>query len=90
VVITATTAAAATAVGRRERKKQQTRAALVDAALRLAAERGLDSVTVEEISEAADVSSRTFFNYFNTKGARGNYLVVVPLWTGISLFGCDH
>ena len=53
--------------GRRERKKLATRQALMDAALRLVADRGLEQVTVEDISEAADVATRTFFNYFSSK-----------------------
>lgn len=51
----------------RERKKRATRAALAEAAVRLAAEHGADKVTVEAISAAAGVSVRTFFNYFDSR-----------------------
>ena len=53
--------------GRRQRRAAETRLKLFRCALALIAERGLPNVTVEDITEAADVGKGTFFNYFETK-----------------------
>lgn len=52
---------------RRERARQAKRRAIAAAAVRLALDRGLEAVSIEAISRAADISPRTFFNYFSAK-----------------------
>lgn len=66
-VILARDAANPPAPGRRERRAAETRLKLFRCALQLFAERGFPNVTVEDITEAADVGKGTFFNYFETK-----------------------
>lgn len=53
--------------GRRERKKLETRRAIRETALSLFEQYGYANVTVEQISEAADVSPVTFYRHFGTK-----------------------
>jgi AcrR family transcriptional regulator len=56
-----------TSVSLRERKKEATRQALHEAVLHLAMAKGLDAVTVDAIADRANVSRRTFSNYFANK-----------------------
>lgn len=57
------------ALSRRERQKKETRERIFRAAIELFAERGPQSVTIEQIAERADVGKGTFFNYFANKEA---------------------
>lgn len=56
-------------VGLRERKRLATRRSIQLAAISLVRENGLERLTVDEIGRVADISPRTFFNYFPTKEA---------------------
>jgi AcrR family transcriptional regulator len=51
----------------RERKRLRTRAALIEAGRRLFDERGYHDTTVADIAAAAEVATRTFFSYFESK-----------------------
>jgi AcrR family transcriptional regulator len=54
-------------MGRRERRAAETRVRLFRTAVQLFAKRGFPNVTVEDITDAADVGKGTFFNYFESK-----------------------
>ncbi|MBW1686296.1 MAG: TetR/AcrR family transcriptional regulator [Deltaproteobacteria bacterium] len=54
-------------LGRVERRRARVRQQLLEAAEALMGERGVDAVTVEEITEAADIARRTFYHHFGSK-----------------------
>lgn len=49
------------------RRKRETRIRLLDAAFVLVAEKGMESVTINDITNAADVGFGSFYNYFDSK-----------------------
>jgi AcrR family transcriptional regulator len=54
--------------GLRERKQERVRQDVMDAGLRLFVQQGFDATTVDQIADAAEISRRTLFRYFETKG----------------------
>ena len=54
---------------RGERRKRETRSRLLEAALKLMAEKGMEGVAINEITEAADVGFGSFYNHFASKEA---------------------
>jgi AcrR family transcriptional regulator len=53
----------------RERKVAESRLRTENAAIELCLEHGYDAVTVDMICDSADISARTFYNYFGTREA---------------------
>jgi AcrR family transcriptional regulator len=52
---------------RRNRRREETERRIIEAAIALLQKRPVAEITVEEITEAADVAKGTFFNYFSSK-----------------------
>ena len=53
--------------GLRERKRRETRQRLAETGLRMFLEKGYDETTLDAIADAAGVSRRTIFHYFDQK-----------------------
>jgi len=55
--------------GRQARRRQRTRGRLVEAVRRVVGEKGVEAMTILDITQAADVGFGTFYNYFESKDA---------------------
>ena len=53
---------------RMSRRAQRTQQSILSAALHLFSEKGIDSTTIKEITERADVGKGSFYNHFDSKG----------------------
>ncbi|HKN02001.1 MAG TPA: helix-turn-helix domain-containing protein [Candidatus Binataceae bacterium] len=61
---------------RSDRRMVRNRKALLNAAEKLIAEKGLEHVTIDEIAETADLAKGTFYNYFDDKNEIAKELAV--------------
>lgn len=48
-------------------KRERTRAALLDAAVRVVAEKGMEALKISDVTAAADLANGTFYNHFADK-----------------------
>jgi AcrR family transcriptional regulator len=55
------------AAGRRQRRRDEVRERILDAAVELFLENGVDATTMDAIAQHADVARATVFNHFSTK-----------------------
>lgn len=62
-----------------DRRKARTRAALIAAAQNLLAEQGRADVSIQEITEAADVGFGSFYNHFSSKAELFDAAIAVTL-----------
>jgi AcrR family transcriptional regulator len=53
--------------GLREQKKQKTRAAIMEAALRLFGDRGYENTSISSLAKAAGIGKGTIYSYFTSK-----------------------
>jgi AcrR family transcriptional regulator len=53
--------------GIREQKKLETRKAILDAAVKLFAEKGFDQTSIEDIATEAGIGKTTIYGYFPNK-----------------------
>ena len=63
----APTDAAPATVGRRERKAEETRRRILEAAQKQMSIGGPESVTIQSVTEGADIGQGTFYNYFKSR-----------------------
>lgn len=56
-----------TSVGRRERKAEETRRRILEAAQKQMSLGGPESVTIQLVTEGADIGQGTFYNYFKSR-----------------------
>lgn len=61
-------------VGRVQRRRARVRQRILEVVEELTDSRGVDAVTIDDITEAADVARRTFYHYFESK-----HDVLVPI-----------
>src|SRR5437899_988178 len=68
--------------GPRETNRRERIKALADASLRLFLERGIDAVTIDDITHATGVAKGTFYRYFEDKSALVDALIA-PVRTDV-------